>query len=206
MSLESTLIAWCDTNLTKTLKWGPHHKLSEVNTKWLKYSSSADPTITLETLRSTGKLVYKDSCGCSGYYSGYDVYQFPNGTYRVVSCDSYTDDHDSGPIRFGDFADTKSLVTYLAKKEMMNGADLSVCCQLLLHKQIGKDRIFDMGQNLLDEPVYDPDIVMKKLDLSEDKCVDASGYLMPDLSKCDDSDVKLIRSIANVTYDEYNIV
>ena len=211
MSLEKTLIKWCNNNLKSNGR--PHHDLQNSKESNITYSSIADTNVTLEMLRQTGTLQYQDSTGASGYYSGYDVYQFPNGKYRLVSCDSYTDENEHGNLRFGDFDNIKSLVMYLAFKEFVKSAIHSVACQLLLHKQMSSqlileksmniEKIFELNQDFEYVPIYDSNIVMDKLDLDLSKCVEKNGYFVPDLTKCDDSDIKLIESITSEEQTDY---
>ena len=240
MSLEKALIEWCNKNLSSHRS---AHNLNKINESRVVYSSSADTNINLDMLRQTGKLLYRDSTGASGYHSSFDVYQLPSGIYRVVSCDSYTDELGrDGRIRFGDFDNIKSLIMYLAFKEFSAPVRHTICCQMLLHKQIKsaipvesgycKEELFklkpsdpaldqklqdaiDSGVDVDDlddsyfvteyEPIYDPELVMEILDLDKSKCRDASGYFVPDLTKCDDTDVKLIESLTNKSQSDYDI-
>ena len=193
MSLEKTLIEWCDINLRPGITWAsgdPHNKLHGDQVAISASGRDAD-----------GTLKYQDSTGCLGFHCGYDVYQLPDGSYRVSS----PDDHANKTVKCCDFDNIKEVLMYLAFNEYYTNISPTESCQLLFHKQIGMDsiKLFDHLQNVNDNNGSKEDI-LHKLDLDKNKCIEKGGYYVPDLTKCDDTDVKLIKSIRKIKATDYS--
>lgn len=210
MSLEKALFNWCNRNIAATNF--PHHNLNQMDKSNIKLSNGTNPKYTHEDLKEC-ELLYQDATGASSYYSGYDVYKLPDGNFRVVSCDSYDDRPEYGPIRFSDKKNIKEVVMFLAFKEFARTARHSSCAQMLIHKQIKsvlpmergycKEEIFT-NYDCNYEPKYDPRLIMELLELDESKCVVKNGYIVPDLTKCSNSDIKLIASLSSKTQCDYD--
>jgi hypothetical protein len=183
MSLEKTLIEWCDEKLKPGMTWEsgePHNTLSS--------------TVDDETLER-GILKYQDCTGCIGFHHGYDVYQLLDGSYRI-----YSPDGTNKNVTFKNCDNIKQVLMHLAFDTFYSNISASEACHLLLHTQIGMNESKLYKEHLKSNKTnkgYINDLIMRNLNLDKNKCAKHAGYYVPDLTKCDDTDLKLIDVIKN---------
>ena len=188
MSLEKVLIEWCD-----------------------KYINISSVSYYRKEEETDDKLMYYDCTGYSGHDSGYNFYLQKDGTYKISYCDSYTDEPDDQfPLKYKDCKDIKEAIMFAVVHDLYFSAEQTQLLQMMLNGvEIGYrgnreevQKLHDFRIDLDNEdyeeiPTHEKDYLLKTLNIPLDieKCIEINDYYIPDLRKCDDTDVEFINMI-----------